>query len=112
MRTVVLADDLNGTTPAETHTFSVDGDVWELELGEKNLAALKEGLQPFIAVARKGGKKAVQGRPARQYPETTQERRQWLAKVREWGRQNGAPNLSDYGRVPHSILRAYEEAHR
>lgn len=112
MRTVVLADDLNGTTPAQTHTFSVDGDVYELELGDKNLDALKEGLQPFIAVARKGSKKAVQSRPMRVYPETAQERRQRLAKVREWGRAHGHPDLSDYGRIPVQILRAYEEAQR
>jgi hypothetical protein len=101
MRTVVLADDLDGSTPAETITFAVNGRKYEMELGKRNVDAMKEVMQPFIDKARE-----VSGRNSSPLP------RGWLAQVRTWLRKNGHPNLSDFGRVPAALMEQYEEAHR
>jgi hypothetical protein len=112
MRTVVLADDLDGSTPAETVTFAVNGRKYEIELGKRHLDAMQESLQPFIDKARE-----VSGRNRSQLPrgaayKRTQQRRERLAQVRAWLRKNGHPDLSDFGRVPAVLMEQYEEAHR
>jgi hypothetical protein len=112
MRTVVLADDLDGSTPAETITFAVNGRKYEMELGKRNVDAMKEVMQPFIDKARE-----VSGRNSSPLPrgaayKNTLQRREWLAQVRTWLRKNGHPNLSDFGRVPAALMEQYEEAHR
>ena len=46
-RTIVqLEDDLSGGEAAESVTFSLDGRSFEIDLNEKNAAALRESLAP------------------------------------------------------------------
>lgn len=50
---VVLIDDLDGTTPAHTVIFNLDGVDYEMELSEDNIGRLWAIFEPYVAVARR-----------------------------------------------------------
>ena len=55
---VVLQDDINGSEPAKTVHFSLDGKAYEIDLSEQNAAALRDALAPWIAAARRASARA------------------------------------------------------
>lgn len=50
---VVTVDDFDGSAGAETVTFSLDGDLYEVDLSASNLEKMRQELAPFIAKARR-----------------------------------------------------------
>jgi type I restriction enzyme M protein len=50
---VALTDDIDGTEGAETVTFALDGQTWEIDLGKENRDKLTQDLAPFVAAARR-----------------------------------------------------------
>ena len=104
---VVLVDDIDGSDATETVTFGLDGSTYEIDLNEKNAAALREALAPYIGHARRsGGARKAGGRraaaPAASGPTA--------AEVREWARENGW-DVPDRGRVSAEVRSAYDAAH-
>ncbi|MFF0017981.1 Lsr2 family protein [Streptomyces sp. NPDC005374] len=106
-RTVtVYTDDLTGTEGEgiATHTFSLDGVSYEVDLNPDSYQKLLDALGPFVQVGRKtgvgsrrgGGKKAVAGPDA--------------VKVREWALSQGI-EVNSRGRVPRDVVEKYEAAH-
>lgn len=107
-----LVDDLDGTVLAtgegETVLFSLDGIAYEIDLTEANAAALRDVLQPYVAAARSissraSGSRSVGPRPRRRSSDHD------LGVVRQWARDNGH-QVSDRGRVPATIIEAFEAA--
>lgn len=49
---IVLTDDLDGSEPAHTVVFSLDGIDFEMELSEENIARLWGVFEPYVKVAR------------------------------------------------------------
>lgn len=47
-RTMVITDDLDGSSPAEEVRFTWDGVEWSIDLAEANRKRLEEALQPFL----------------------------------------------------------------
>jgi Lsr2 len=47
-RTVMITDDLDGSTPAEEVRFAWDGVEWSIDLSEGNRKKLEEALRPFL----------------------------------------------------------------
>src|SRR5512132_1698880 len=47
-RTVVITDDLDGSSPAEEVRLTWDGVEWAIDLSEGNRQKLAEALQPFL----------------------------------------------------------------
>ncbi len=109
-----LVDDLDGTVlevgEGETVLFSLDGVAYEIDLTGSNAAALRDALAPFIAAGRSissaraasaagsgGSKRRRTGQPD-------------YGPIRAWARENGY-QLSERGRVPASVIEAYEAAH-
>lgn len=106
-----LVDDLDGSLlevgEGETVLFSLDGIAYEIDLTEENARALREVLSPYVAAARsvstpRGGSSRKSSRAASPQRD--------LAAVRAWARSNGH-QVSERGRVPASILEAYDAAH-
>jgi Lsr2 len=106
-----LVDDLDGSEADETVTFALAGRQYEIDLSGENAAKLRDSLASFVAAARRSG--------GRQRPTTTTRTgaraasavasdREHTAAVREWARQNGH-EISDRGRIPNSVLEAYEQ---
>ncbi|MFG2439712.1 Lsr2 family protein [Streptomyces sp. NPDC048508] len=103
----VYTDDLTGAESEEvrTHTFSLDGVNYEIDLTSDNYDKLFEALAPFIDKGRKTGRatRAGRARKASTVGPSAEE-------MRSWARGNGY-EVNDRGRVPASIHEAYRAAH-
>nr|WP_107912459.1 Lsr2 family protein [Streptomyces chartreusis] len=103
----VYTDDLTGTESEEvrTHTFSLDGVNYEIDLVSDNYDRLFEALAPFIDKGRKIGRaKAAAGRPRKTTADGPS-----AEELRMWARENNF-QVNDRGRVPAAIREAYEKA--
>ena len=104
---VILTDDIDGDTADETVTFALDGTSYEIDLSAKNSKALREAIALYVGHARrvtKGRRSATPGRGA-----GTTDRAQTQA-IRDWARRNGH-KVSDRGRIPSTVIEAFNSAH-
>jgi len=103
---VFLEDDLDGGKAEETVTFSLDGVAYEIDLSAKNASRLRDSVAPYVGAARRVGGRAARGRgrtaAARSSGQT--------AEIRAWAKKKGL-DVSERGRIPGSIVEAYEKAH-
>lgn len=106
-----LVDDIDGTVldvgAGETVLFSLDGTAYEIDLTDKNAEVLRNALAPYISAARTVSSRAAGGGGSRKRRRTGQ---QDYSAIREWAKSNGY-QVSERGRVPASVLEAYEAAH-
>jgi hypothetical protein len=110
-----LVDDIDGTLlesgEGETVLFSLDGVAYEIDLTDDNAAALRGALERYTSAARTVSSSS---RTTTASASTGRKRRrsgqQDYSGVREWAKQNGY-QVSERGRVPASVLEAYEAAH-
>lgn len=105
---VSLIDDLDGSGADETIMFALDGTEYEIDLNAKNAAALRKGLDKYVAHARKtAGPSAPRRRPSARRaagsagPDPK--------AVRVWAQSNGF-EISTRGRVPAEIINRYRAA--
>ena len=103
---IVLVDDLDGSDATQTVSFGLDGTSYELDLNDKNAAALREALSGYVGHARKVGA-SRRGR-ARKAAATSGGATP--AEIREWARSQGM-DVPDRGRVSADVRAAYEAAH-
>ncbi|MFT4230066.1 MAG: Lsr2 family protein [Microbacterium sp.] len=107
-----LVDDLDGTVlevgDGETVLFSLEGTAYEIDLTIAHAAALRDALQPYIAAGRRvsGARSAEASGTGRRRKGQTD-----YGPIRVWAKENGH-SVSDRGRVPASVIEAYEAAHR
>ncbi|WP_435280109.1 histone-like nucleoid-structuring protein Lsr2 [Streptomyces sp. 1222.5] len=103
----VYTDDLTGADSEEvqTHTFSLDGVNYEIDLMSENYDKLFEALEPFISKGRKLGRARTAGR-SRKAPSVNGPSAE---ELRAWARENNM-QVSERGRVPANIREAYERA--
>lgn len=94
---IMTVDDIDGSADARTHTFSLDGDNWEIDLSAENAAKLRDTLQPYITKARKTSSAKASKRPSPDYDGKA---------IREWAAANGVETPSR-GRIPQRVLDAY-----
>ena len=102
---VVITDDLDGSPGAEPVTFGIDGQSYEIDLGEANRTRLASALAPFIGAARRvnrGGRRRGSDRPVAERVDR--------AAVRAWAREAGLP-VSQRGRISAEVMTQYEAAH-
>ncbi|MCX4856616.1 histone-like nucleoid-structuring protein Lsr2 [Streptomyces canus] len=107
-RTVTIyTDDLTGSQGDDiaTHSFSLDGVSYEVDLNPDSYQQLLDALGPFVKVGRKagGGSRRASGKRTTTGPDAV--------KVREWA-QSQDIEVSARGRVPRSIIDQYEAAQR
>ena len=104
---VILVDDVDGGEAAETVTFALDGVRDEIDVSEANAAMLRDEFAPWLERARRvGGRRQAGSRASRT---TSPGRSEELAKMRQWGRENGY-QVSDRGRVSQQVQNAYAAA--
>ena len=110
---VILSDDLDENLPAdETVSFSLDGTSYEIDLAEKNAKELREVFSRYVSAARKvgrGGRSSGAGGGRGRGTGGRMDREQ-AGAIRDWARKNGHA-VSDRGRIPASVVDAYEAAH-
>lgn len=105
-RTIVhLVDDVTGEQADETVAFALDGQPYEIDLSADNAARLRDALSEFVASARKAS--SGTHRAARR---SSGRRSGGTGEVRSWARENGY-QISERGRIPSSVIEAYQAAH-
>jgi Lsr2 len=105
---IVLEDDLDGSDASQTVSFGLDGASYEIDLNDKNAAALRDSLANYIGHGRK-----VSGsrRGRRSSGSSGSSGGGSSAKeIREWARSNGH-KVPERGRIPADVREAYEAAH-
>ncbi|WP_059005874.1 histone-like nucleoid-structuring protein Lsr2 [Streptomyces specialis] len=92
----VYTDDLTGAEAEDvgTHTFSLDGVNYEIDLTGDSFDKLVEALGPFIDAGRKTGRTPRTGAAVKRPTSTPS---QDSAKIREWAKENGF-QVSERGR--------------
>ncbi len=106
-KTTIVTDDLDGTSAAETVSFSYEGVAYSIDLSKKNRAALEKALKPYLAAATK-----VRRSTRRSSSRSTSRRRPGpaLSDVRNWAAEQGM-EVSARGRIAQDVLNAYTAAH-
>jgi hypothetical protein len=115
---VILSDDLDEDLPAdETVSFSLDGTSYEIDLSDKNAKEMRDALSRYVQAARKVGRgsgsgngRASGGGRSRATGGGGRMDREQAGAIRDWARKNGHA-VSDRGRIPASVVDAYEAAH-
>jgi hypothetical protein len=77
-----IIDDIDGGEASETVAFGLDGTTYEIDLNDKNAAALRKALDKFIGSARK-----VRAGSSRRSAPSTQhsaDRGYDIVQLREW----------------------------
>ena len=101
---VEVIDDLDGSKAEETVRFALDGTEYEIDLSGAHSKKLRTALEPFIKAGRRvGGKRSGRRSPA---PTDSKQSK----AIRDWAKQHGM-QVSDRGRVPAEVQKAYNEAH-
>lgn len=103
----VYTDDLTGAESEEvqTHSFSLDGVRYEIDLVSDNYDKLFDALEPFIRKGRKIGRSQGAGSTRNRIDSGVS-----AEEVRAWARENDL-KVNDRGRVPANIQEAYQQAH-
>ncbi len=102
--TVVYVDDLDGKpitdNASPTVTFALDGTTYEVDLHDQNQEKLRTALEPYVAVARKVGRKSGTAGKRTQGAASA-------AEIRAWAQSNGH-DVPNRGRIPASVREAFE----
>lgn len=101
---IVLEDDLDGSPATETVSFGLDGKTYEIDLNDKNAAALRDALATYVGHGRKVSGSRRGRRSAGSSGGAS------AKDIREWARSNGQ-KVPERGRIPADVRAAYEAAH-
>jgi len=111
---VILSDDLDDSIAAdETVTFALDGTTYEIDLSEKNAEELRNVFGKYVSAARKVSSRGTRASGAGRSRATGgggRMDREQAGAIRDWARKNGH-EVSDRGRIPASVVEAFEAAH-
>jgi hypothetical protein len=106
---VEMVDDIDGSIAEQTVPFSLDGVSYEIDLSEDNAAALRDELARYVGASRRtGGRKVRIAAGQAPRPTSSAADRERNRLMREWAEANGFA-VSDRGRLPAEIVKAYEE---
>ena len=85
-----LIDDLDGGDAAETVTFGLDGATYEIDLSNKNAAAIRKSLARYVSVARRSSTSSRSTRRQAAPPSNgAKPRRDFdILQLREWAGAN------------------------
>jgi len=109
--TVQLVDDLDGGPADETVSFSLDGTAYEIDLSATNATEMRDAFARYVGPARRVGGGRAAGRAAGRRTSHRRGGDSRTAEIREWARANGR-KVNERGRLPATIIEAYEAAHR
>ncbi len=99
-----LIDDLDETEAAETVRFALDGTTYEIDLSEKNAAALRDAVAPYTARAKTAGHQRRTRTTLRSAgPSRNAEIRAWAASA--------DIEVPARGRIPTAVVQAFDAAH-
>jgi hypothetical protein len=103
---VVLIDDLDGETPADTTvSFGLDGKSYEIDLSDDNAADFRDALSKYVSAGRKSGstRKARAALPSKTTDSIDP------AAVRAWAKSQGI-EVSPRGRIKSDVVEQFRAA--
>lgn len=103
---VILEDDIDGGPADETVTFGLDGATYEIDLNERNAAALRDAMAAYVGAGRRSGGRRSTRRKSSDSGSTSSS---GTSEIREWARANGY-EVSERGRISAEVKEAYEKA--
>jgi uncharacterized membrane protein len=112
-RHFVLVDDLDGTEGAETISYTINGQDYEIDLSENNAEKFHDTLEPYIQKSREVRRQAETARRSRGDGRRRSgggSGRDDIPQIRAWAEANGH-EVSARGRIKKEIIDAYDEAH-
>lgn len=104
---ITLVDDIDGSEASETINFGLDGAAYEIDLNEGNASALRDALSAYVGHARRIS--GTTRRTSRKSASTASGKSN-TKDVRSWAQQHGM-EISERGRIPAEVQRAYDAAH-
>jgi|SRR5215207_10512743 len=109
---VELTDDLDGSPADETMRLALDGGEFEIDLNKAHANELRAVLQPYVKAARRvNGRQDGRRRGGTAGRTPTARDREQVKAIRDWARQAGM-KVSERGRIPADIEKAYTQAHQ
>ena len=103
-----LIDDLDGSEAAETVSFGLDGEVYEIDLSAKNAVALRKALDRYRGAARSISSARSSSASRRSRGKGSRGRGEMDPRVvRAWAAENGF-EISTRGRIPSEVLEQYK----
>lgn len=112
-----LVDDLTGKEIEDgqgvTVTFSIDGAAYEIDLDSQGAADMRQTFQYYVDHGRRVDGRGISGgtaTPSRTSSSGTTRDPGRTKAIRTWARENGQ-TISDRGRIPASVVEAYEAVH-
>lgn len=105
-----ITDDIDGSSNAEEVTFSLMGVDYTIDLSKKNRAALEKALKPYMDAGSRVRRRTRSTSSPKRSATSKSASSLDLRAVRTWASANGH-EVSTRGRVPQSVLEAYQEAH-
>lgn len=110
-----LVDDLDGTEipdgKGEQIEFAVRGVTYRIDLGSGNVTKFEKALAPFIESATKVGGSGGRSRRSRRAESNGYSSKEELSAIRAWASKHGH-KVSQRGRIPGDVMKAYADAHR
>lgn len=110
----IVRDDLDASEGAEPIEFAIDGQLFTIDLSERNAAALREALAVYVAAATpipwSDGVSRPKSAVVSHGPMTAVYRSWW--RNEENIQRYELPPWNDRGRIPGSVVDAYAEANR
>ncbi|MGV9825331.1 MULTISPECIES: histone-like nucleoid-structuring protein Lsr2 [unclassified Gordonia (in: high G+C Gram-positive bacteria)] len=105
---VQVVDDIDGKVldNYETVRWSLDGKSYEFDTSSKHAQQFRDALAKYVTVSRSGGSRTAK-RTATNGGARSKEQTQ---AIRKWATKNGY-EVSDRGRIPLTVLEAFEAAH-
>ena len=104
-----LIDDLDGSEAAETVAFGLDGTTYEIDLNNRNAAALRKVLEPYVKAARKGRSAGGRRQTAPAATGRKAQRDYDIVQLREWAGSTGV-DVPARGRIPQAVVDQYKAA--
>ena len=105
-----LIDDIDGKPATQTIEFGIDGVSYSIDLSDKNATEMRDVFSRYVQAARKVGRAGRASGGGRSRATGGRMDREQAGAIRDWARKNGHA-VSDRGRIPASVVEAYEAAH-
>jgi hypothetical protein len=111
-RHFVLVDDIDGTEGAETITYTINGQEYEIDLSEDNAERFHDALEPYVSKSRPVTRQTAPARRnGRRRSGGGGSGRDDIPQIRAWAEANGH-EVSARGRIKKEVIDAYDEAHK
>ncbi|MFF7182987.1 histone-like nucleoid-structuring protein Lsr2 [Streptomyces sp. NPDC008121] len=104
----LFTDDITGSEEEDVtnHRFSIDGIMYEIDLGHDSYQQLLDALGPFIRSGRKTSSSPRGSARKRSAPDGRLD----AGRVRAWAQEQGI-EVSARGRIPKELQEKYEAVH-